>query len=38
MLSNDGEITLFLFSFILVSTGSALKKKKYIVKITPMEA
>lgn len=28
MLSNDGEMTLFLFSFILASTGSALKKRK----------
>lgn len=28
MLSNDGEMTLFLFSFILESTGSALKKKR----------
>lgn len=28
MLSNDGEMTLFLFSFIRESTGSALKKKR----------
>lgn len=28
MLSNDGEMTLFLFSFILESTGSALKKER----------
>lgn len=38
MLSNDGEITLFLSSFILVSTGSALKKEKENVKIISVEA